>query len=277
MKMECLLEKLKVSFYFDDNRQPISLDLGQYGVHLEYDPFGRVILKTYLDEEGNPIVTSKGYTTVKNTFYNDDSIKTEFYFDQRGYPVELSEGQYGLRIIDGKTRYLNKYGEELFNIRNYLYSNRWWAFLLGLSLIAISYLSGRKQNIVFLGLYVCCILYMTVMFRESIIRDYSFELFRSYKKALSSEGARSDIMSNIWLFFPMGFILYRISPKTKVLLVAVLLSVFIEVCQYFCSIGFCELDDVFNNSMGSILGYCTAVMLMRVKNMRIKKHLRKCH
>ena len=61
--------KIKDEFYFDENNQPISLSIGQYGTHREYNENGQNFLLTYLDADGNPIITQKGYTTIKRTFY----------------------------------------------------------------------------------------------------------------------------------------------------------------------------------------------------------------
>lgn len=82
--------KVANEFYFDESDQPVSLSLGQYGLHKEYDELGRNNILTYLDADGQPIVTKAGYTTVKRTFYPDDTVKTEMYFDLDGNPVALS-------------------------------------------------------------------------------------------------------------------------------------------------------------------------------------------
>ncbi len=72
-----------------------------------------------------------------------------------------------------------------------------------------------------------------------------------------SSTIRQDILNNIWLFVPLGAALY--DPKHRLRWVwAVLLSVGIEVLQYFFGIGLCELDDVFSNGLGAMIGYVTA-------------------
>ncbi len=78
-------------------------------------------------------------------------------------------------------------------------------------------------------------------------------MFWSYRQFLSSPSLRQSIINNIWLFVPLGALLYK--PGSKRFLIPFLLSIAIEVTQYLTGIGLCELDDVFSNGLGSIIGY----------------------
>ena len=60
----------------------------------------------------------------------------------------------------------------------------------------------------------------------------------------------SDIVLNILLFVPLGLII----GGWKGLLICFALSGMIEAAQYFFQIGFCELDDVLNNTIGAGIG-----------------------
>ena len=63
-------------------------------------------------------------------------------------------------------------------------------------------------------------------------------------------GMWSDIRLNILLFIPLGFLI----GGWKVILACLMLSVGIEVYQYFGRVGYCEIDDVINNAFGSCCG-----------------------
>lgn len=67
------------------------------------------------------------------------------------------------------------------------------------------------------------------------------------------------ILGNIALFIPLGYLLPMNGKIFKFSLLTVLfgflLSVAIEATQYFFRIGLCELDDMFNNTWGTLLGY----------------------
>ena len=68
-----------------------------------------------------------------------------------------------------------------------------------------------------------------------------------------------QILENIGIFVPIGFLLpflfgKRESAKT-VILTAFFLSLFAEICQLVFSLGVCETDDLFNNTLGAVVGY----------------------
>lgn len=253
--------KVESEFYFDAEGQPVALSLGQYGVHKEYDENGQEAVLTYLDAEGAPLITTKGYTTVKRTFHANNSVATEQYFDIDGNPYALAEGQYGIKRENGHTTYLNAYGREKFNIRNLLYNQSWVVIMFANAFVLISSTVDRKWNITLLVLYLAVIIYLTLMYRESGGTQANFELFWSYKKLFTDGDARADTFKNIWLFIPLGAVIYKLQPKRLILIIPVFLAAVIEAIQYFTGMGLCEFDDVFNNSLGAFIGFETGRQL----------------
>lgn len=246
--------KVESEFYFDEVGNPVSLSLGQYGIHKEYDDNGRESVLTYLDAEGNLIVTTKGYTTVLRTFQANNSVATERYFDIEGKPFSLSEGQYGIKIDNGQITYLNQDGKTIFNLRNLLYNHSWIVILVSIAIITLSQANPRRWNYILACLYTLAIIYLTLMFRENEGTKYT-ELFGYYKRIFESSEARADIIKNIWLFIPLGAILYQLCTKKSIIFIAVILSVLIEITQLITGIGFCELDDIISNSLGGFIGF----------------------
>lgn len=247
--------QIETETYFDADEKPIALALGQYGVHYEYDGLGRKAVLTYLNVSGSPAVTNLGYTTVKRTFHPDDTVETTMYYDADGLPVALSHGQYGVKHVNGKKIYLNKDGKEFFNLNNWLHNNSVAVVAIGILVAILSLVLGRKWNCILLILYLVFVFYMTLMYRVEGDANAEMELFWSYKQFLSSPSLRLEILYNIWLFVPLGTILCRIWPRVWVVLIALAISVFIEVVQYHCGIGLAELDDIISNGLGGLIGY----------------------
>ena len=110
----------------------------------------------------------------------------------------------------------------------------------------------------FIG-YLVFVLCNTVLFRDTFPEyQYNFSLFWSYS---ASRNGRSYLLTQnilkVALFIPIGFLLKMIKrnvPEWKALLFIVLFSVSIECLQLFFRKGFCELDDVFHNTLGGFLG-----------------------
>lgn len=81
-----------------------------------------------------------------------------------------------------------------------------------------------------------------------------------------------EVLLNMALFVPIGFLLGGIGFKTKkVLLMGICLSGIIEVSQFgFCK-GLCETDDVIHNSVGAFLGYLGFLGILKEKRRLFSK------
>lgn len=99
----------------------------------------------------------------------------------------------------------------------------------------------------------------------------NLHLFSSYREAylkmriplldnMANNIVLRNILLNILLFVPLGFLLPFYSDKLKklyrVVLIGFALTVVIEVLQYITKKGIVEADDIFNNTLGTALGYC---------------------
>ena len=62
----------------------------------------------------------------------------------------------------------------------------------------------------------------------------------------------SDIILNILLFVPLGLII----GGWKGLFIGLVLSGSLEAIQFYFRIGYCELDDILNNTIGTAIGVC---------------------
>ena len=260
--------KVKNEYYYDENNNPIMLGIGYYGMHKEYDDYGRISVIVYLDIDGKPIKTSKGYAKVTRTYHTNNTIATERYFDEEDNPLSLSEGQYGIKMDNGKTYYLNDKGKETINLRMLLYNYSWMVIITALIIIWLSYSCNKGMNSLLLLLYVITIMYLTIMFRDKENTRTAIDLFGSIKRMFYESEIRASVIRNIWLFIPLGAIFYKIHPHKIVLLFPLALSILIEVTQYIAKIGFCDFDDIICNGLGGWIGYYIQSMM---KNMTKKR------
>ena len=93
--------------------------------------------------------------------------------------------------------------------------------------------------------YICFIFRMTLWNRSTYPVHIFYGLFWELKNQMWG-----DIFKNIALFVPLGFII----GGRKGVIVGFLLSCGIETVQYFARLGYCEIDDVLNNTIGACLG-----------------------
>ena len=241
-------------YFFDVSGSPVSVFSGYCGLYREYDEFGNTILTTYLDADGHPTNGSRGYASVARTKTYDGSTDTARYFNAEGEPVRIGRGQYGVKYVNGSSVYLDEYGEPILRIDNFLNNHPRIVFFAGMILTGAAGLLKRKNRFAFLIIYTLFIGLMTMGYRETGAPHGRFELFWSYRNFLASDAIRQEIISNIWLFIPLGAILYDpVHPHRWVW--AACLSVLIETVQFGFGIGLCEIDDVISNSLGAMLGY----------------------
>ena len=251
-------------FYCDEEEQPIALSQGQFGIRREYDEYGRTSKITYLDANRQALSIIKGYAIIEYTWYDDDTIRTELYFDQNGNPVKLAEGQYGVLYSDGKTDYLDKNGKRIYNVRNSLYNNTTIILLICLLFAFAAIFEKKSFTVALLVLSLSVIFYMTLMFRNGAGSRYTITIFGSYSHLFFFFFFFMTIMRNICLFVPLGIILYRIYPQKTILLLPLALSIVIEMVQFFTGYGYCEIDDIISNSVGGVLGYMLESLLWKL-------------
>lgn len=106
---------------------------------------------------------------------------------------------------------------------------------------------GKRK--VFVVIYILIILWVTLFSREVATVRVFKGLFWEAKNHLWH-----FIVLNILLFIPLGSLLRSITDSWKTIVCGFLLSVLIELTQYWFRLGSCELDDVLNNTLGCGLG-----------------------
>lgn len=133
------------------------------------------------------------------------------------------------------------------------------------------------------GVYILANLYETILFRTvNPDRQAKWKLLWSYRESLAfPDGLMSlfrgtveitrpvlleEIVLNILLYIPMGYLLPTIFEKLKpwhVVLIGFGCSVLTEVSQLVFKIGLFEFDDMLNNTMGCVIGLVMYLCIVR--------------
>lgn len=247
-------DRMVRKFYFDADDNPVCLSLGQAGEAYSYDEYDRINQVTYLDSDGNPIITTAGYTIMKREYYRDGTEKSNRYFDASGNPVSLKKGKYGIQYVGDISLYLNRNGKIKWCVDNLLTGYPFMVVAAGVLLcILLCLLPWKLQKVILLA-YIIFIFYETLMFRETGDNRANLVLFSYADTFLTDWKIRVDVVNNVWLFIPFGTGLYAIFRKKRVWIAALALSVTIELIQYFTGWGIAELDDLFGNTLGGVIG-----------------------
>ena len=142
-------------------------------------------------------------------------------------------------------------------------------FLFGYFVVYRRLLKGTKKlKMSKVALLSILFIYIVIVFGATIgdrmstdSKSLSMHLFSSYKDAWNnfSPGAWRNIILNILMFVPLGILLPLIFKNCRKYWITYLLGLFftliIEVIQLISGRGIFEVDDIFNNTLGCIIGY----------------------
>lgn len=163
------------------------------------------------------------------------------------------------------------------------------AVIIGIGYIVYKkFLKGRKnitiKQMIMTGLisgYIIIVLAITILNRVSgIYGSVNLHFLSSYKEAWNNFSVRNwqYLIFNIIMFVPLGVLLPLTNKKFQkifyTLLAGFMLTFVIEILQRITAYGIFELDDIFNNLLGTLVGY-SIVMTFISLNKRQKHKYRK--
>lgn len=125
--------------------------------------------------------------------------------------------------------------------------------------------------IIFLFIYIFIVLWLTVLHRSLRISNAQLDPLWSYKEWLAGDTELgNEILANMAMFVPFGFILSVVSSKRCFTIpAAVVFSLTIETLQLVLMRGLFEWDDVISNTIGAAIGvllFQTAIKVIAEKH-----------
>lgn len=138
----------------------------------------------------------------------------------------------------------------------------------------------RKGVFFLFCIYIAALIYF-LFFSERYgrrvpLEEYrcNLELFKEikrfiyYRDTIGTEGVVVNILGNVLAFAPFGFIIPVISSDNRRVLNIGLLtlefSLSIEITQLLLKVGSFDVDDIFLNTMGGILGFVFYTICLRL-------------
>lgn len=136
--------------------------------------------------------------------------------------------------------------------------------------------------LVFLG-YLLIVIYATMLRWSGFFhREWNFHLFRAWREAWNNFSVKNwaNVLLNVAMFMPMGFLLPLLGKRLRkwyaTIPVGFAASLAIELFQLAAGRGICDVDDLFCNVLGAVIGYfliMTVLSLFREKGKRAKHTL----
>lgn len=131
----------------------------------------------------------------------------------------------------------------------------------------------KQKQLTLFVLFLFVIIYITCVSRtRSFSRQYIVYPFWELIKALNGDwNMLLLIIENIMLFIPLGFLLVQLGVGCKETVIwGFFLSILIELAQLFFHLGLFEIDDIVNNTAGTLFG---AILYKRLRLSEKKKIL----
>lgn len=122
--------------------------------------------------------------------------------------------------------------------------------------------------------FIVVVLCFTIIFRRADYPQTITPLFYELKLIILKHSfwAIIDIVRNLFMLMPLGFILpviyKRCHKMYSVALLAFLLSLFIEGMQLVTARGTCQMDDLMNNTIGAVIGFFIWKSAVKCFNMK---------
>lgn len=128
-------------------------------------------------------------------------------------------------------------------------------YLAAVAIITLGVRAYDDETVINLKLFNC---YERIWFQLSnSIRRYGHR-YDLQQIRLMRNGI-SNIILNVFLFVPLGYLLPRALQKTDkwwiVLLAGLVLSLTVEVLQLMLHRGWFDMDDLFHNALGAVIGW----------------------
>lgn len=155
---------------------------------------------------------------------------------------------------------------------------------VGYFLIYKKLLRGRKKmtakQLIMIGLiagYLIMVMGLTFLNRPSgMFHSFNFSILSSYKEAWNNFDVRTwqSLIFNIIMFVPLGILLpivhKRFQNITFTLAAGLMLTLLIELLQFVTASGVFDLADIFNNLMGTLVGYSIVMTTINLKKRRYR-------
>lgn len=143
----------------------------------------------------------------------------------------------------------------------------------------------KKKNILKWGLlfiYGIVVLGATIGIRHGVVGSHaSLKLFYSYREAWYdfSWGGWRTIILNILMFVPLGIMLPLMFEKCRsfatTYLTGFFITLVIEGLQFVTGRGIFDIDDIFNNTLGCMIGYGIIIAIISLLSRKRKIYSKK--
>lgn len=119
--------------------------------------------------------------------------------------------------------------------------------------------------------YLAIVIYATLLRGAGFFhREWNLHLFRAWREAWNNYSVKNwaNVLLNIAMFMPLGFLLPLLGKKFRKWYISIpagfCASLVIELLQLAIGQGICDVDDLFCNTLGAVIGYFLIMTILSI-------------
>ncbi len=119
--------------------------------------------------------------------------------------------------------------------------------------------------------YLLALLYLTLIRGMPMgYRSINLHLFRAWREAWNNYSVKNwmNVLLNVAMFVPLGIMLPLMTAKLRKWYFSIgigfCLSLAIELLQLWRCTGVCDVDDLFANTLGTVIGYAIIILIIAI-------------
>ena len=119
--------------------------------------------------------------------------------------------------------------------------------------------------------YLLALTYITLLRGGgAAFRDVNLHLFRAWREAWNHYSVRGwlNVLLNVAMFVPLGILLPLVFPKMRrwyqTFGIGFAVSLVIELLQLWQGSGVADIDDLFANTLGTVIGYAAVILAIAI-------------
>ncbi len=136
---------------------------------------------------------------------------------------------------------------------------------------------SRSLFVIYLAAALYLMLFSEEMGRTMINQHYRYNLvpfkeirrFLTYSRILGLHAVLINLAGNVLCFIPFGFYLPILNKKLKSMILIIIMtfcfSLIIELIQLIFKVGCFDVDDMFLNTIGGLIGYLIFLIYRKVR------------
>ncbi len=151
--------------------------------------------------------------------------------------------------------------------------------LLAGCMLAVHLICKKKDKVfpwkkaipwILLSGYLLILVYVTLLRGLFMGHFINLHLFRAWREAWNNYSVKNwlNVLLNVAMFIPLGVLLPLVSTKLRKWYIsigmALGLSLVIELIQLWRGTGVCDVDDLFANTLGAVIGYASVVLIISI-------------